>query len=1076
MENTDDELTNDKTEEMEDDYQLIDPNDLIIIDDPDNWKPTEEITLAYATLLGYDPNKDPKEILKIAEKYLTCKIDDNMKRAFMRDNYRILYIDMNTQEITLESDLETKAKEEFEECRKKSVIKPPVPFQNNFKSIDEELKKKMEDQKRHNDSMKNSAENIQIIDEPSDEEKEEDKKIENKKNDESSSEHNNINNENNINIKNNTPSKKEQKNDYDDYFDDDAFNESSKTSNDNDIQKTIKSQKFDEIEEIKEKEEEKFKEERKVKKNSNKKNDDIINIRDIPKKKEKSNLSKENFDLNLDNSSDEDNFKSKKMSDKKNQSKEKKKYLDKTKMTFKKYKNKLKQDYINKKNDFREKNIDNITENLKKKKTLQMSEVSLEDLDFYETSLKQKMEQELNKFKKNLITTYEYKDLNSSVEIDLEQKLEIKKKKVESDIRIQKERNKNKLENEQNKNKILLEKKIVDLEELNKSKKSRLNTKHKNDINSLEKEFQIKYEQYINEYKNKDQNNKGNNDLKSNDILKNNLNELEQEYMKELKEEFEQEKISINYQIQSDMLKELENYKTQIKYNRDQELQKINDRINNLGNDYFTEKNLIKKELDIQKEKDELYIKEKLQKISGTFFSEIKNRYLNKLNEEMKQISSLIKQNNNNKEQNENIEIKVEEKLIDNFVIKNSKLSELKSIYDLTEKDYNEIKLKIEYISKAISVINKLLIEKGSNFSFDFNLENKNENKDDSLVNEIILKLQNKLEEFKIKNKDNIDIKIYPFLDDEINNLMENIRKSKENNIIRNNNYYFTKNAKFTKNNFFNNDDNINNNIKLNPQFLPNYNPNKFKNNLKRPLSYDRNNYNNNSNNGFFYLNNNFQENGSIKFNNNKNINLNIRRNVDENNLELPEEILNNFSEDLLYLYNKIISFLREESSSIENEKQNLNKQENINNNLKNFKDTENLRSYKNDFNFILSQEQRTSRNFKRNIEDKIRLYNKIKSSWEETLDFIYNNISRLDSIRMKFNIISENINDYKTLTHSNKKDIFGERMYNNHYNRMNNFMENNNYNVFNSASKNQNNFRYGGNNLRYSSLDRKYN
>jgi exonuclease VII large subunit len=119
------------------------------------------------------------------------------------------------------------------------------------------------------------------------------------------------------------------------------------------------------------------------------------------------------------------------------------------------------------------KNIDNITENLKKKKTLQMSEVSLEDLDFYETSLKQKMEQELNKYKKNLITTYEYKDLNSSVEIDLEQKLEIKKKKVESDIRIQKERNKNKLENEQNKNKILLEKKIVDLEELNKNKKEK---------------------------------------------------------------------------------------------------------------------------------------------------------------------------------------------------------------------------------------------------------------------------------------------------------------------------------------------------------------------------------------------------------------------------------------------------------------------------------------------------------------------------------------------------------------------------------------------------------------------------
>ena len=146
-------------------------------------------------------------------------------------------------------------------------------------------------------------------------------------------------------------------------------------------------------------------------------------------------------------------------------------------------------------------------------------------------------------------------------------------------------------------------------------------------------------------------------------MLKNNLNELEQEYMKELKEEFEQEKISINYQLKSNMLKELENFKTQAKYTKEQELQKINDKINNLGNDYFNEKNIIKKELDNQKEKDELYIKEKLQKISGTFFTEIKNKYLNKLNEEMKQISSLIKQNNNN----ENIEIKVEEKLIDNF-------------------------------------------------------------------------------------------------------------------------------------------------------------------------------------------------------------------------------------------------------------------------------------------------------------------------------------------------------------------------------------------------------------------------
>jgi hypothetical protein len=219
------------------------------------------------------------------------------------------------------------------------------------------------------------------------------------------------------------------------------------------------------------------------------------------------------------------------------------------------------------------------------------------------------------------------------------------------------------------------------------------------------------------------------------------------------------------------------------------------------------------------------------------------------------------------------------------------------------------------------------------------------------------------------------------------------------------------------------------------------------------------------------------QENGSMEFNNYINNNIDLRKNTDVNSLELPEEILNNFSEDLLFLYNKIIIFLKEESSSIENEKQNLNKQENINNDLKNLKESENFRTYKSDFNFVLSQEQRTSRNIKRNIEDKIRLYNKIKSSWEETLDYIYNNISRLDSIRMKFNIIIENINDYKTLTNSNKKEIFGDRMYNISTTRMsNNFIENNNYSVSNSFNKNRNNFRYGRNNFRYSSLDRKYN
>ena len=221
MSNTDEELTNDRTEEQEeDDYQLIDPNDLTIIDDPDNWKPDEEKILAYATLLGYDPSKDPKEILQIAEKYLTIKLEDHIRRAFMRVDNRILYIDMNTQEIKLESDLETRATEEIEECRKKAADKLNPPFKNNLNNTEEELKKKLEEQKQYNDSLRNSVQNIEIIDAPSDDENKEDtiedkKEENNNKNKKEESEEESSSEENkkddNINYKNNIDNKPNKK-------------------------------------------------------------------------------------------------------------------------------------------------------------------------------------------------------------------------------------------------------------------------------------------------------------------------------------------------------------------------------------------------------------------------------------------------------------------------------------------------------------------------------------------------------------------------------------------------------------------------------------------------------------------------------------------------------------------------------------------------------------------------------------------------------------------------------------------------------------------------------------------------
>jgi hypothetical protein len=132
-------------EDNEDSYQLIDPNDLYIIDDP-NWKPTQEYIVAYATQLGYNKDEDPKEMLDVAEKYLNYKLPDNIKRAFSKVNLQILYIDKNTQEINLSSFLEENAKEEMEKIREDNKNKKKASKAITRKT-DDELKRKLEQQK-----------------------------------------------------------------------------------------------------------------------------------------------------------------------------------------------------------------------------------------------------------------------------------------------------------------------------------------------------------------------------------------------------------------------------------------------------------------------------------------------------------------------------------------------------------------------------------------------------------------------------------------------------------------------------------------------------------------------------------------------------------------------------------------------------------------------------------------------------------------------------------------------------------------------------------------------------------------
>ena len=120
-----------EAEEEEEDCQYIDPNDINIIEDSNNWKPSPKYVVAYAKQLGFDPDRDPKELINIAEKYLNIKLPDNIRRAFMKDTLQILYIDMNTQEIKINTEIEDKAKEEFEKIREQ--------FKNRLKGLNNGL-------------------------------------------------------------------------------------------------------------------------------------------------------------------------------------------------------------------------------------------------------------------------------------------------------------------------------------------------------------------------------------------------------------------------------------------------------------------------------------------------------------------------------------------------------------------------------------------------------------------------------------------------------------------------------------------------------------------------------------------------------------------------------------------------------------------------------------------------------------------------------------------------------------------------------------------------------------------------
>ena len=137
----------DNYDEYEVEEKEIDPNDLEIINDPEEWHPSPEHIRAYATKLGFDVDNDPPELLNIAEKYLLEKLDDEkFVRAFDKKTLTLYYINTYTSDIELDYPIDQKAKDEYNNKKREINLKKNDKPENINNDIDISLEDENENE------------------------------------------------------------------------------------------------------------------------------------------------------------------------------------------------------------------------------------------------------------------------------------------------------------------------------------------------------------------------------------------------------------------------------------------------------------------------------------------------------------------------------------------------------------------------------------------------------------------------------------------------------------------------------------------------------------------------------------------------------------------------------------------------------------------------------------------------------------------------------------------------------------------------------------------------------------------
>ena len=968
--NNEEEINEENEEESE---AYIDPNDLIMINNPENWEPSEEQINGYINQMNFETDFEIEEVKKIAYKALKWNLPNNLIRAFTKENFQVLYIDLETNEIHLSTEIEENAKEEYEKLREKKAEK--IFYPNDLGDNNNNI--------NNNNNNNENSDNIHIennnmlIEESDDEDKSE---KENELN-------NNKKKENNINKKEEDEKEDNYNIDYDN-----EINMNIRKKNKKELNKS-----FEQYNELAEEENEE--EEDKIEYN-------------------KFNEDKFTKNINLDK------LKSDYVE---NAKKELKKFKDNLK---KKYVKEKKEFYINY-DEQCEKRI--LIEKRKQKDNI--SNLNKKEIEELEEKLFNDIEKELDNYKKKLLVEFEntFNQNEKNEEEDYSFKyLDMKKNNLLSQIKAQKA----KKENLKNKKEQMLKELIKEKKKEINEKKKIYDNQQKIKIKKNENDLEIEFEKYKKNIEIQIKNQKPKKNKKDDNEILENINNILNDYQKLMDDNLEIKKIEIKKELElkkkSD-LKEFENnYEKRIK----NEIEFIKSNQSNLQKQFYDQLEDLREKSRKNSELNSEFIYNKIEEneLNINLFKNKLSQNLDKKIDNIKNDIDNIINKDNSFIEIEKIEKAIEDLLFEILGKETIIFNNQKSKFDINEKEYKEKKLKLNYFIELLNYIIRTIID-NSNILNIQNEEIEEKKLNDILLfgKDILNKYKViNLKEINDKLFPYLDMIIQKIRDSNISELNFNRNESvypinninlidtNRNLIGSNYNNQVNQSIYFPNNNLRNpNESTIRFRNSMNE--IPSYQDNIYNNNINSNINNifknsindnykidsNNNNYDNKSLNNFQSSNVLFPEN-KIFLNNTMNQSMTydiLKKNIPE----LPKEITSNLNENTFQLYSQIIDFLYDESTYLSKEYDFLDTQRNANEQLSLINERGQLLHLSKIFN----NERLKNLQRQQMLKNKLNTFNLIQNHTQEIFNFICNNSTRKNIIQSKLNLIIQHINDY---------------------------------------------------------------